>query len=71
MEKNYFTEMYSGYEVRSYLKRINFVHHSTPGLEVIQKKKGKRGEIFDILASSGLVALHVKTFTWPIYVAPL
>ena len=35
---NYFTEMCSGSEVGSYLKLIDFLHHSTLGLRVIKKK---------------------------------
>jgi len=36
---NYFTEMCSGSEAGAYLRRIDFVHHSTLGLRVIKKKK--------------------------------
>ena len=32
--------MCSGSEVGSYLRRIDFVYHSTLGLRVIKKKKG-------------------------------
>ena len=37
-ENNYFTEMCSGSEAGSYLRRIDFVYHSTLGLRVIKKK---------------------------------
>jgi len=37
-ENNYFTEMCSGFEAGSYLRRIDFVYHSTLGLRVIIKK---------------------------------
>ena len=40
-ENNYFTEMCSGFEAGSYLKLIDFVHHSTLGLRVIKKKREK------------------------------
>jgi len=44
-ENNYFTEMCSGSEAGSYLRRIDFVYHSTLGLRVIKKKKnGCSGE---------------------------
>ena len=36
---NYLTEMCSGSEAGSYLRRIDFVYHSTLGLRVIKKKK--------------------------------
>jgi len=36
---NYVTEMCSGSEAGSYLRLIDFVHHSTLGLSVIKKKK--------------------------------
>ena len=39
-----FTEMCSGSEAGSYLRLIDFVHHSTLGLRVIQKKKKKKKE---------------------------
>ena len=38
-ESNYVTEMCSGSEAGSYLKLIDSVHHSTPGLRVIKKEK--------------------------------
>ena len=38
-ENNYFTEMCSGSEAGSYLRRMDFVYHSTLGLRVIRKKK--------------------------------
>jgi len=37
-ENNHFTEMYSGSEVGSYLRIIDFVYHSTLGLRIIKKK---------------------------------
>jgi len=37
LENNYYTEMCSA-EAGSYLRRIDFVYHSTLGLEVIKKK---------------------------------
>ena len=37
-ENNYFTEMCMGSEAGSYLRRIDFVYHSTLGLRVIKKK---------------------------------
>jgi len=39
-KNNYFTETCSGSEAGSYLRPIDFVHHSTLGLRVIQKKHG-------------------------------
>ena len=39
LENNYFTEMCSGSEAGSYLRRIDFVYHSTLGLRVIKKQK--------------------------------
>jgi len=41
-KNNHFTEMCSGSEAGSYLRRIDFVYHSTPGLRVIKKKKKKK-----------------------------
>jgi len=38
-ENNYFTEMCSGSEAGSYLRRTDFVYHSTLGLRVIKKKR--------------------------------
>jgi len=38
-ESNYFTEMCSGSEAGSYVRRGDFVHHSTLGLRVIKKKR--------------------------------
>ena len=38
----YFTEMCSGSVAGSYLRRIDFVHHSTLGLRVLNKKKKKK-----------------------------
>ena len=45
--KNYFTEMCSGSEAGSYLRLIDFVHHSTLGLRVIKKKK-KPGTVHSV-----------------------
>ena len=36
---NYFTEMCSGSEAGSYLRLIDFVHHSTLGLRVIKRER--------------------------------
>jgi len=38
-ENNFFTEMCSGSEAGSYTRSIGFMHHSTPGLRLIKKKK--------------------------------
>ena len=38
-ENNYLTEMCSGSEAGSYLRRIDFVYHSTLGLRVIKKRR--------------------------------
>jgi len=38
-EPHYFTEMCSGSEAGTYLRLIDVVYHSTPGLRVIKKKK--------------------------------
>ena len=38
-ENTYFTETCSGSEAGSYLRRIDFVYHSTLDLRVIKKKK--------------------------------
>jgi len=42
LENNYFTKMCRGSEAGPYLRRIDFVYHSTLGLRVIQKKKGEK-----------------------------
>ena len=44
---NYFTEICSGSETSSYLRLIDFVHHSTLGLRVIKKKASglKEGKV--------------------------
>jgi len=47
-ENNYFTEICSCSEAGSYLRRIDFVYHSTLGLRVIKKKK----EGFAVVAST-------------------
>jgi len=39
-ENNFFTEKCSGSEAGSYLRRIDFVYHSTLGLRVIKKRGG-------------------------------
>jgi len=41
VDPNYFTEMCSGSEAGSYLRLVDFVYHSTPGLRVIKEKKKK------------------------------
>jgi len=41
MSHNYFTEMCSGSEEGSYLRRIVCVYHSTLGLRVIKKMRNK------------------------------
>ena len=41
LEKNYFTETCSDSEAGSYLRLIDFVYHSTLGLRVIHKRRGK------------------------------
>ena len=38
-ENNYFTQMCSGSEAGSYLRRKHFVYHSTLGWRVIKKKR--------------------------------
>ena len=50
-KNNYFTEMCSGPEADSYLRRIDFVYHSTLGLRVIMKKTAseRRGNILKVL----------------------
>ena len=40
--RNYLTKMCSGSQVGSFLRRIDFVYHSTLGLRVIKKKKDGR-----------------------------
>ena len=47
-ENNYFTEMCSGSEAGSYLRLIDFVYHSTPGLRSIMKRDEEefRCEVF-------------------------
>ena len=47
-KNNYYTEMCSGSEAGSYLRRIDFVYHSTPGLRVIKKKGRSLGEGFRV-----------------------
>jgi len=39
LTNNFFTEMCSGSEAGSYLRLLDFVHHSTLGLIVMKKKK--------------------------------
>jgi len=41
LRTHYFTEMCSGSEAGLYLRLIDFVYHSTPGVRVIKKKKKK------------------------------
>ena len=41
-ENNYFTEMCSGSKAGSYLRRIDFIYHSTLGLRVIKKNRRRR-----------------------------
>ena len=41
-ENKYFTEMCSGSDTGSYLRIIDFVHHSTLSLKVKEKKKKSR-----------------------------
>jgi len=41
-KNNYSTEMCSGSEEGSYSRLIDFVYHSTLGLNVIKKKKKKK-----------------------------
>jgi len=52
---NYFTEICSGSEAGSYLRLIDFVHHSTLGLRVINKKKkfGGWGSGLEVEGSGG------------------
>jgi len=38
-KNNYFTEMCSGSEAGSYLRRIDFVYHSALGLRVIKRRR--------------------------------
>ena len=40
-ENNYFTEICSGSEAGSYLRLMDFVHHSTLGLRVTKQKEKK------------------------------
>ena len=72
-ENNYFTEMCSGSEAGSYLRLINFVHHSTLGLRVFQKK-GKESLLFPRsrriesetgvqMAAVGCHAIRVRAFS--------
>jgi len=42
---DYFTEMCSGSEAGSYLRRIDFVYHSTLGFRVIKKKKKSGNDV--------------------------
>ena len=37
-DENYLTEMCSGSDAGTYLRLIDFVYHSTPGLRVIKKR---------------------------------
>jgi len=53
-ENNYFTEMCSGSEAGSYLRRIDFVHHSTLGLSVITKKRRGPNLVGSKASGSGL-----------------
>ena len=39
VQNNYFTEMCGGSEAGSYLRLIDFLYLSTPGLRVIKKKR--------------------------------
>ena len=54
-ENNYFTEMCSGSEEDSYLRLIDFVHHSTLGLRVIKKKRRSiKMQSADMLTTNGV-----------------
>jgi len=48
-KNNYFAEMWSRSEEGSYLRLIDFLHHSTLGLGVIKKREdlGRRDETVD------------------------
>jgi len=50
---NYFREMWSGFEVGSYLRLIDFVYHSNLGLREIKKKK--KGTTHCLLASEAIL----------------
>jgi len=61
-ENNYFTEMCSGSEAGSYLRRIDFVYHSTLGLIVLKKKKYPTSKLVleaSIHASNTIQSLRV------------
>jgi len=58
---NYFTEMGSGSEEGSYLRRIDFVFHSTLGLRVIKKKKTFRGSGFGSTGARGFSVYCFRT----------
>jgi len=57
-ENNYFTQMCSGSEAGSYLRRIDFVYHSTLGLGVMKKKKEGMWHIKD--SRRQILALAVR-----------
>ena len=59
--------MCSGSEAGSYLRRIDFVYHSTLGLRVIKKKKKKKKEGFQPLNK----AAPPKVFFFFINLQPL
>ena len=63
-ENNYFTEMCSGSEAGSYLRLIDFVHHSTVGLKVIKKKKKLEG--FGVEKPVALVVFHNQEVAPPL-----
>jgi len=50
--------MCSGSEAGSYLRLIDFVYHSTPGLRVINKKKKGGGALFEVGIDEGLLGAH-------------
>ena len=58
-ENNYFSEMCSGFEAGSYLRLIDFVHHSTLGSSVIKKKIAVWDHLRD--CAHQFVACHQKS----------
>ena len=59
-ENNYFTEMCSGFEAGSYLRRIDFMYHSTLGSREIQKK-----DEVELYCIDFVVCWHLTPFAAP------
>jgi len=59
-ENNYFTEMCSGSEAGSYLRRIDCVYHSTLGFKVIKKKYYLHGLVVEGVVRGSLCVVELR-----------